>query len=379
MVAASVLFLVSWIGTWASSPAWADQGMAFQAQTLREVVHVSVGGSRLRVRFTNRFGDAPVLVSGATVGLEAGNTAAAAAGTLHALTFGGARSVTIPPHADVYSDAAALRVPPKSNLLVSFYLPGPTGPATDHPAAYQTNYYAAGNRAAQTSAAGFDNAYESWYFIDGVDVSGTPARGSVVAFGDSITDGAGGKLGADDRWPDMLAARLLALTPREQLGVLNAGIGGNRILLSYLYFGIDALARIDGDVLSQSGARTVIVLLGINDIQQLPHQNDPQRIELGLRQIAGQAHARGMRVMGCTITPYEGWMNYNAAGERARLAVNAWIRHSGVFDGVTDFDAAVRDPNDPHRLLPAYDSGDHLHPNAAGHRAMAAAIDLSKL
>lgn len=367
-----------WIGTWATAPVRADDSQSFQGDTLREVVHVSIGGSRVRVRFTNRFGDTPVVIADAAVSIE-GSGAAAVAGTERRLTFMGEHSITIPPRADVYSDAVSLQVPARSNLLVDVFLPGPTGPATQHLLAYQTNYYAIGDRAGDGAAKAFSYTYESWYFLAGVDVSGTPARGAIVALGDSITDGAGGKKNANDRWPDFLAARMLELPPHEQLGVLNEGISGNRILLSHPYFGANALARLDADVLSQSTASDVMVFLGINDIQQDPHQYDAARIEQGLQQIVLQAHARGLRVIGCTITPYGGWLTYDAPGEAARLEVNEFIRRSGTFDAVVDFDAAVRDPQDPHRLLPSYDSGDHLHPNAAGHRAMADAVNLDAL
>lgn len=370
--------LAAWIGTWAAAPVRADEGQSFQGDTLRQIAHVSIGGSQVRIRFTNRFGESPVVIGDAAVALE-GNGAAPSRGTERRVTFMGARSVTIPPHADVYSDPVALRIPPQSNLVVDMYLPGPTGPATEQLLAYQTNYYALGDRAGETSAQDFTHMFHSWYFLAGVDVSGTPARGSVVAFGDSITVGAGGKLNANDRWPDFLAARLLAQPAGEQLGVLNSGISGNRILLSHPFFGVDALARLDADVLSQSGVVSAIVLLGINDIQEDPHQYDARHIEFGLQQIVVEARAHGLRVTGCTITPYEGWQTYDAAGEATRLAVNEFIRHSGTFDAVADFDAAVRDPQDVHRLLPAFDSGDHLHPNAAAHRVMAAVIDLKSL
>ncbi len=371
------LFLIAalWIGTWGTAPVLANEGLSFQGDTLRQVAHVSVGGTQIRVRFTNRFGNAPMAIGSATIALEASG-ARPVAGTEHALTFGGAAGLTIPPHADVFSDPVALNVPAQSNVLVDLYLPGPTGPATEHTLAYQTNYYAIGNHAGDVSAQEFTYTYTSWYFLAGVDVSGSASRGSVVALGDSITDGAGGKKDANDRWPDFLARRLLSLPVNQQFGVVNEGISGNRILLSHPSYGVNALARFDADVLSQSGARDVMVLLGINDIQQDPHQYDPARIEQGLRQIALQAHARGLRVVGCTITPYGGWFTYDQRGEATRLAVNDFIRHSGTFDAVADFDAAVRDPQDAHRMLPAFDSGDHLHPNGAGHRAMANAVDL---
>lgn len=376
MIGAALLAL--WIGTWATAPVRADDAMSFENTTLREVVHVSAGGSQVRVRFTNRYGDAPVVIGDAAVALQA-NGAAPADGTQRSLTFGGYRSITIPPHADVFSDPVALTIAPQSNLLVDVYVPGPTGPATTHTLAYQTNYYAPGRRTGEVSAQGFTSTYTSWYFINGVDVWSASARGAVVALGDSITDGAGGKANANDRWTDLLAARILALPPKKHLGVLNLGISGNRILLSSPFFGTNALARFNDDVLAQSGATDLMILLGVNDIQENPHQYDAGKIEQGLAQLVVRAHAKGLRVTGCTITPYAGWMNYDEQGEATRLAVNGFIRRSGIFDAVADFDAAVRDPEDPHRLLPRFDSGDHLHPNAAGHRVMADAVDLNAL
>lgn len=375
----ALFLLLAWIGTWAAAPAWSDASSSFEDDTLREVVHVSIGGDAARVRFTNRFGEAPLVIAHATIALAQHGSAVPIAGTLHELTFQGGRSATLPPRADIVSDAVALHVPPQSDLLISLYVPGPTGPSTYHPSAYQTNYYAQGDRASETTAGGFSQTYVSWYFLGGVDVLDSSARGAVVALGDSITDGQGSTKNSNDRWPDILARRLSSEPQSEQLGVLNAGIGGNRILQGGGPFGINALARLDADVLSQSGVTGVIVLLGINDIQQNPHQYDATRIELGLQQIALQAHTRGLRVIVCTIVPYEGWGSYEPQGEQTRLAVNKFIRHSRAFDAFADFDAAIADPTNPHRMQARYDSGDHLHPSAAGYRAMAGSIDLSRL
>jgi lysophospholipase L1-like esterase len=268
---------------------------------------------------------------------------------------------------------------PGSNLLISIYVPGPTGASTWHPLALQTSYYATGDRASDAAGTAFATQYDHWYFLSGVDVARSDARGAVVTLGDSITDGAASLPNANGRWPDVMAGRLDALPKWRRLGVLNAGISGNRILLDGGMSGVDAIARFDRDVVAQSGVKDVIVLLGINDIQQTPHQNDPLQIEAGLRQLALQAHEHGLRVFGCTILPYGGFQTYQPAGEAARRAVNTFILTSGIFDGTCDFDRAIADPSDRTRMLPTYDSGDHLHPNTAGLKVMGSLIDINKL
>ena len=376
---ATLVLAASWIGTWATAPSSVDTQRSFTDTTLRQAAHVSIGGAQVRVRLTNRFGTSPLIVGDASIAAAQEGSTTAVPGTLHSLTFSGARTVTVPPGADMLSDPVPLSVAPQSTLLVSLYVPGPTGPATYHHLSYQDVSSAPGDRADQPSGDGFAPAAKNWYFLAGIDVSGAPARGALVALGDSITNGQGSTIDRNDRWSDDLAQRVLALPPAARLGVLNAGIDGDRILRSSDRFGPAALARLDSDVLAQSGVTDLIVLLGINDIQQTPHDYDAARIELGLTQIALRAHAHGIRVIGCTITPYEGWLTYEARGEQTRQAVNQFVRTSGVFDGVADFDAAVHDAGDPQRLRSDYDSGDHLHPNAAAYRVMAGAIDLSRL
>lgn len=377
MTAARAFGAERWVGTWEAAPAWSDRETSFANQTLREVVHTSIGGELVRVRFTNVFGDVPLTIAHATVALR--STAANAASVPFDVTFGGARSVTVPPHAQTLSDAIGMQVPAAGDLLVSIYLSGDVHDPTYHPLALQTNYIAPGDRASNVDGTAFTGEYRAWYLISGVDVAGTDASGAVVALGDSITDGAHSRPDENGRWPDVLARRLLQLPAARRLGVLNAGISGNRVLLDGRAFGINALARFDRDVIAQSGVKDVIVLLGINDIQQAPHQDNPRAIEAGLRQLAVQAHEHGLRIFGCTILPYGGWREYSPAGEAARESVNGFIRSGAVFDGVFDFDRLLRDPSDPHRMRPDYDGGDHLHPSPAGLEVMGSAIDLSKL
>ena len=340
-------------------------------------MHISIGGALVRVRFSNTFGTQPLTIGRAAVAMRASGASLASAPKF--LTFDGRPSIVVPPGAQVLSDAAGLRVPGGSDLSISIYLPGPADSVTVHPYALQTNYAAQGDRAADVGGAAYTRTYQAWYLISGVDVGRADAAGAVVAFGDSITDGGRSLPNQNGRWPDELARRMFRLPPARRLGVLNAGISGNRLLLDGGQFGVNALARFDRDVLAQSDVRDVIILLGINDMQQQPQQVDPLRIEAGLAQLAARAHEHGLRVFACTILPSGGNPSANARVEAAREAVNAFIRTSKAFDGVCDFDAVLRDPTDPERLLPAYDSGDHLHPNTAGLRVMGSLINLSAL
>ncbi len=379
-----------WVATWGASPQAATtgnlSGVGFRNATIREIVFTSVGGARVRVRLTNAFGSGTLRIGRAAVALAA-RGARTVAGTTTSLYFDGRRSVSIPPGAEVTSDPAPLSVGPAAHLAVSLYLPGPTGQATQHADAQQVNYVATGPHVSGESGP-FKARTHSWYFLDGVDVLGPrPTLGSVIALGDSITDGVGSRTNDNTRWPNFLAARLND-RPGSTLAVVDEGIGGNRVLNAARCCGVSAIARFQRDVAEQPGARDVILLEGINDIGfsqshgllSAPHTNvSALAIVEGYARIVTLAHTDGLKIFAATLTPFEGARYWTPRGEAKREAVNHWILTAGAFDGVIDFAGAVAEPGDPERLNPAYDSGDHLHPNAAGYRAMAAAINLSEL
>jgi lysophospholipase L1-like esterase len=381
-LSAQSLEKLQWVGTWAASPMLALGGSSvhpFAATTLREVVHVSNGGERIRVRFTNEFGSDPLTISDAHVALSVGG-AAIKDGTDHAVTFGGAASVRIAPGAAVFSDPVALPVTTLSDVAISFYLPNQIMRAeTYHAFADQDNFMADGDVAGAASLPQ-PTTLTSWYFVDGVDVPAADGSRSIVTLGDSITDGAHSTVNANLRWPDVLANRLKQEHGMENVSVLNEGIGGNRVLNETT--GPSALTRLDRDVLAQDGVKYVIVLESINDIGRLAHLTapeddiNPQQLEFGLKQIADAAHEHGIKAIGATLTPYGGANYYCDKGEQVREDVNNWIRTSGTFDGVIDFDQITRDPAKPTWFNPAYDSGDHLHPGDEGYKAMGAGIDL---
>jgi lysophospholipase L1-like esterase len=372
-----------WVGTWATSPYLAEGQpniRMFEGVTLREIAHISMGGAQVRIRFTNEFGQDPLTVSDAHAALSAGGSAIQP-GSDHGITFGGASTVNIPPGAAIFSDPVALTVAPLTDVAVSFYLPPQIMRAeTYHGFADQDNFISLGD-AANAAEMPQATTISSWYFFDGIDVAATPGSFSIVTLGDSITDGAHSTQNANHRWPDYLAARLQADPNLKNVGVLNVGIGGNRVLNETT--GPSALSRIDRDVLSQSGVRYVMVLESINDIGRLKNVTVPwdnvtaEQLEWGLKQIADAAHEHGIKAIGATLTPYGGAGYWSDKGEQVREAVNDWIRHSGTFDGVADFDKATQDPANPTHFSADADSGDHLHPKDAGYQAMGSGIDLS--
>jgi len=348
-------------------------------QTLREIVHVSLGGTRARIVLTNVFGTAPLKVGAAHVAVH-GNDAAIVAGSDRALTFGGRDEVTIPAGAVVVSDPATVTFPAFADLAVDLFIPDSTEnqTVTVHRSAYQTSYLAPGNRAGAADL-GDATKVATWYFLADVEVSTADRAPVVVTFGDSITDGAGSTIDGNRRWPDVFAKRLAGPDKRARVAVLNTGIGGNRLLREQIpEFGVNALARFDRDVLSHPGVTHVVVLEGINDIGMAGGSEAPTAAELiaAQKQIIERARSHGLKVIGATLTPFEGAAYYTEIGEAKRQAMNEWIRRGNVFDGVIDFDAAVRDPQAPKRFAAAYDRGDHLHLSDAGYEAMANAINL---
>lgn len=382
-----------WVGTWAASPQMppedatavnsADAG--FHNQTVRMIVRVSIGGEELRVRLSNAFGSAAVTIGDAHVAI-AGDGAAIVPGTDRALTFSGHESFTIPPGATVLSDPVRLHVPALASLSVSVFVPDSTGPATWHALGRGTTYISGPSDLCASADLPNAKTATSWYWLSGVEVLANARAAAIVTLGDSITDGAAATLNANHRWPDVLATQLAARgdAAASPLAVLNEGISGNRLLHDVA--GPSALARFDRDVLSQDGVRYLIVLEGINDIgwphmpvgiaASLPgnkYKSDAvtaDEIISALRQVVERAHTHGIRVFGGTLTPFGGAFYETPDGEAERETVNQWIRTSGVFDGVIDFDKITRDPKQPQRFLPAYDSGDHLHPGDTGYDAM---------
>ncbi|MFF8938324.1 SGNH/GDSL hydrolase family protein [Streptomyces paradoxus] len=370
-----------WTGSWTTATGGYAAVGPWTDRTLRLVVHTSAGGPRVRMRFDNTFAATAVRIGSATVAVQA--SGAASRGTPVALSFRGAAGVTIPAGGQAYSDPLGFSVPADANLLVSFHLPGTVTAAPVHGLAQQRSYVSEpGDHAADTAAGAYTSVITRWPLLAGVDVSGGP--GSVVLLGDSITDGDKSTVDANRRWPNVLAGRLLQQSTVPRYGVLNLGISGNRVVtdryagdgVSTDTAGVSALHRFDRDALAQPSARTAVVFEGVNDLRW---GTPGERVIAGLRELAARGHARGLRMLAATILPCEGEARCTAAVDAERVAVNEWIRGGEAFDGVLDFDAVVRDPQRPARMLPAYDSGDRLHPGDAGLAALANSVDLRLL
>lgn len=378
-----------WVATWAASPSPASpdeqmrrRRLEFNEQTLREIVHISLGGERFRIRLSNAFGTKAVNVGAAHLAMRSA-ASKIAPGTDRPLAFSGRPGISIPPGAVVLSDPVDLKAPNSADLAVSIYLPGgPTIATTVHYSAMQTSYTAPGDATGAAEMPETPNL-STWPFLVGVDVLAPEKAATVVTLGDSITDGARSTNDVNRRWSNILANRLLADKKTQHLAVANAGIGGNRLLHDGAgspgpQYGPSALARYERDVLSQPGVKYVILLEGVNDIGHpggsAPMSEDVTAEDMiaGLRQLIDRAHEHGIKIFGCTIMPFPTQPQKDAK----RQAVNEWIRTGKAFDGVIDFDKLVRDPAQPTRMQAPFDSGDHLHPNDAGHKAMGEAVDL---
>jgi lysophospholipase L1-like esterase len=380
-----------WIPTWAAAPqaprslgparAGTFSG-AFNNQTARMIVRSSISGHRVRVALSNAYGAAPLSVGGAHLALRAKDSSIVP-GSDKALLFNGKPTCSIPVGAFLWSDPLPFEVPKQGDLAISVYVPGDTGIATTHSVGLHTTYIAKGDAAAAPEIADAVTTV-SWYWISSVEVSAPANTASVVTFGDSITDGTRSTPNADASWPAFLARRL------PNVAVLNQGISANRVLRDG--FGISALARFDRDVLSQPGVKWVTILEGINDIGAgigpefifAPRPNAPaaevvtaDELIGAYKQMIERAHEHGIKVFGSPLTPFEGAGYYSDHGNETRQTVNQWIRTSKAFDAVIDFDAVVKDPQSPNKMRADYDSGDHLHPNDTGYKAMADAVNLS--
>jgi lysophospholipase L1-like esterase len=360
----------TWTGTWAVSPQ--SGSTTFNQQTLRQIVHTGIGGSVAGIDLSNAFGTQPLSIADVHIASSASGSSIVA-GTDHVVTFGGSGSTTIPVGGSVRSDPISMTVAALSNVVISAYLPQPTGPATYHQQGTQTNYIAAGDVSGNTSLTGAQTT-GSYYFLTGLDVQNSAAPGAVVTLGASITDGVASAQGSNRRWPNDLAVRLA--NSGRTIGVLNEGISGNRLLADGA--GQSALNRFNRDVVAQPGVRWVI--FSDDPLNDLGAANPPTSDQLiaGIKQLISLAHQHGIAFLCSTLTPFQGAGYWTQQGETGRQAINAFIRGSGSgCDAIVDQDTATHDPANPTRYLPAYDSGDHLHPNEAGLQAIANAVNLS--
>ena len=387
-----------WVASWGASQQIPEPQNSLPSDdlrdaTVRQIFHLSVGGTAIRVHLSNAFGTEALRFTDVhvarPVAAAAGAPATVVSGTIdaatdRAVTFAGRDDVTIPPGAEYISDPLVYPIAALSDLAVSFHLDSPPAVETGHPGSRETSFYVHGDVSAAPTLTDAKHV-DHWYQVTEIDVLAPAGAAAVVALGDSITDGHGATTNGNDRWTDVLAERLQGSSVTRKIGVSNQGIGGNHLLTDGL--GPNALSRFDRDVLAPAGVRWAIVFEGVNDLGGLARQGEVspaehaalvQRVIAAYEQMIARGHAHGLWMIGATITPYGGSDYYHpgALSEGDREAVNAWIRADGHFDAVVDFDAMVRDPQHPDRLLPAYDCGDHLHPSPAGYRAMAEGIPL---
>jgi lysophospholipase L1-like esterase len=346
--------------------------------TVRNFVPASIGGTAVRVTLSNVFGGGTATFGRVTVAVANDASPRGTQSTPARLTFGGSGTVSVAAGGTATSDRLPFTVPAGVDLAISVFLSAAPQRATRHRSAYQHNHIAAGDHAADSTAASFIRSSTSWFYVTQVDVDTAAPKGGVVTFGDSITDGAGSTVNGDKRWPNALARRLQALPEANRLGVVNAGISGNQVLAATGDFGPSGVARAQRDIADRAGIRTVIVLEGINDIRKDPPVGVAQ-LWAGYEKIAATARTQGIRVIGGTLLPFNGGSKYTTAREQIRQQINVRIRQGMLYDGYVDFDAAVRDPADPTRMRATLHSGDWLHPNDAGYQTMANAVNLSIL
>ncbi|WP_226038547.1 SGNH/GDSL hydrolase family protein [Aquibacillus saliphilus] len=368
----------NWIGTWtASMQSPFEDGVShkgFENQTIRLIIHPQIAGKKMRIRLANTFGSAPLSIKQVHVAVSK-NGSEIIPETDQQVTFGGEQEVTIAPGKKEFSDPISFEVNSQEELAVSLYVDDDTGPTTWHPHSMQNTYISSGNRVSDTNDSTFKKE-EAWFWLDGVDVIPNPSvKGAIVVLGSSIANGNHSTLNANHRWPDFLAKRFQD-TSDINMSVLNAGISANQIINSEPKKGENAFSRLNRDVFRQTGVKAVILHQGLNDIRHHPDYN-PEKIIERMSEIINATHDQGLKIYGGTLTPFKGSGMYTSKGEKTRQEVNDWIRNSGEFDGVIDFDKTLRDPEDPERFLPKYDSGDHLHPNDAGYKIMAETVDLS--
>lgn len=373
-----------WVGTWTTSPAPSEAGVSFNNHTVRMHPRISIGGNTLRVRVSNAYGAGKLVIGAASIGIR-DKGPAIIPGSERQLTFGGAETTTIAAGALVVSDSVALEVAPLADLAVSLYLPGAIPPTFQITGRYarQTNYISPPGNFAASITMPVGKITDEWFFVSGVDVLASSETGGVVTLGDSLTDANISTHDAYCRWPDQLARRLVARQSGRPLGVMNQGLGGNRILHDLR--GESGLRRFDRDVLAQPGVTHAIVMLGTNDLRnrngKAEEEVTAEQMIAGFTQMALRAQARGIKLFGATLTPFgnETFLPgaWNPVRETHRVAFNAWIRTSNLLDGVVDFDQALRDPERPTQMLPLYDCGDGLHPSDLGYCKMGDVIDLA--
>jgi lysophospholipase L1-like esterase len=389
----------AWVGSWAAAPAEAPLAgpgvedlsvKGFEDQTIRMVLRTSIGGSKGRIRLTNRFGDKPLVIGHTTIGrpLPSAGPGDLVADSVQDVTFNGQKSVTIPKGGTVISDAVSTEIPWAQEVSVSIFLPEETGPPTVHYFAKTTSYIGPGDNTADPSGAKLSKHIRTWYFLSGLEVLNRTGQGTIAVLSDSIGDGYATTSNAHRRWTDYLATRLNSEAPNRAPGIVNVSMSGNRLgrdgdEIKLPMIGINASARFYSDVVGQTGVRAVILALGINDVWI--SQEDPDVIINHLRQLAVLARQAGLKIYACTLMPWEayesapGVVAYTPALDSIRLTVNSYLRTTSDFDGVIDFDLVMRDPTTPSRLRTDFDSGDHIHPNDAGNEAMAAAVPIDML